>query len=98
MTRIVLEESKIENTEKIERKLRVLTVKNRSYRKRSDCGGEKDARKIITKTVKEIEGFKAEIKRIKKSKKDIIKYKTSNLLYHLIYDDNNNNNNNNNLF
>ena len=66
MTRIVLEESKIENTEKIERKLRVLTVKNRSYRKRSDCGGEKDARKMITKTIKEIEDFKTEIKRIKK--------------------------------
>ena len=97
MTRKALEESKIENTEKVERKLRVLTVKNRSYRKRSDCGGEKDARKMITKTIKEIEDFKTEIKRIKKSKKEIIKYKTSYLLYDLIYD-NNNNNNNNNLF
>ena len=35
MTRKALEESKIENTEEVERKLRVLTVKNRSYRKRS---------------------------------------------------------------
>ena len=39
---------------------------------------------MTRKTMKEIEGFKTEIKRIKKkSKKEIIKNKTSNLLYDL---------------
>ena len=69
MTRKALEEFKTENTEEVERKLRVLTVKIRSYRKWSDDEGEKDARKMTRKTMKEIEGFKTEIKRIKKNQK-----------------------------
>ena len=86
MTRKALEKFKIEKTEELERKLRFLTVINRSFRKLSDYEEEKDVRKITRKTMKEIEDFKVEIKRIKKSKNEIIKHKTSKLLYDLKFE------------
>ena len=70
MTRRVLEEFKIEKTEELERKLRFLTVKNRSFKKLSDYEEEKEARKMTSKTMQEIEAFKLEIKRIKNQKRD----------------------------
>ena len=41
----------------------------------------KEARKITRKCMKEIEDFKTEAKRIKKVYKEIVRYKTSKLLW-----------------
>ena len=41
----------------------------------------KEARKITRKCMKEIEDFKTEAKRIKKIYKEIVRYKTSKLLW-----------------
>ena len=65
MTRKELEELKIEKAEELEGKLRFLTVTNKSFRKLVDYDEEK-TRKITRKTMKEIEDFKTEIKKIKK--------------------------------
>ena len=49
-----LEELEIEKTEELERKLRFLTVTNKSFRKLVDHEKEKEERKITTKSMKEI--------------------------------------------
>ena len=66
MTRKAMEEFKIQKIEELERKMRSVTLINRSFRKLSDYEEEKDARKITRKSMEEMEDFKTEIKRIKK--------------------------------
>ena len=69
MGRKTLEEFTIEKTEELERKLKILTVKNGSFKKVSDYEEEQEARKITRKSMKEKEDFKTEIKRIKSLKR-----------------------------
>ena len=66
MTRKAMEEFKIQKIEELERKMRSVTLINRSFRKLSDYEEEKDARKITRKSMEEMEDFKTEIKRIEK--------------------------------
>lgn len=66
MTRKAMEEFKIQKIEELERKMRSVILINRSFRKLSDYEEEKDARKITKKSMKEMEDFKTEIKRIEK--------------------------------
>ena len=61
MTRKALVEFKIRKREELERKLRFLTVTNKSFKKLVGYEEEKEARKITRKTMKEIEDFKTEI-------------------------------------
>ena len=61
MTRKALVELKIRKREELERKLRFLTVTNKSFKKLVGYEEEKEARKITRKTMKEIEDFKTEI-------------------------------------
>ena len=56
MARKALKE--LEKTEELERKLRFLTITNKSLRKLVDYEEEKEARKITRKTMKEIETLK----------------------------------------
>ena len=62
MTRKAMEEFKIQKIEELERKMRSVTLINRSFRKLSDYEEEKDARKITRKSMDEMEDFKTEIK------------------------------------
>ena len=62
MTRNAMEEFKIQKIEELERKMRSVTLINRSFRKLSDYEEEKDARKITRKSMEEMEDFKTEIK------------------------------------
>ena len=66
MRRKAMEEFKIQKIEELERKMRSVTLINRSFRKLSDYEEEKDARKITRKSMEEMEDFKTEIKRIEK--------------------------------
>ena len=61
---------KTEKAEDLQNDLWFLTVKNRFFRKLSDYDEENEARKIIKKNMKNIEEFKTDAKRIKKSKRD----------------------------
>ena len=61
---------KTEKAEDLQNDLWFLTVKNRFFRKLSDYDEENEARKIIKKNMKNIEEFKIDAKRIKKSKRD----------------------------
>ena len=62
MTRKAMEEFKIQKIEELERKMRSVTLINRSFRKLSDYEEEKDARKITRKSMEEMGDFKTEIK------------------------------------
>ena len=46
-----------EKTEELERKLRFLTLINRSFKKLSDYDEEKEARKIRRKSMKDVKDF-----------------------------------------
>ena len=74
-----LEEFKTEK-KNLENKLKLLKVANRSLKVISDFEEEQEAKKLARKYTKGIEEFNTELKKIRKTKEDIIRHETTRLL------------------
>ena len=74
-----LEEFKTEK-KNLENKLKLLKVANRSFKVISDFEEEQEAKKLARKYTKGIEEFNTELKKIRKTKEDIIRHETTRLL------------------
>ena len=83
MIRKVLEEFWAEKTEELERELRFLTIKNRSFRNLSDYEEEKEIKKATRKAMQEIDKFETKIKNIRELIIDTIEHDYNKLINNL---------------
>ena len=83
MIRKVLEEFWAEKTEELERELRFLTIKNRSFRNLSDYKEEKEIKKATRKAMQEIDKFETKIKNIRELIIDTIEHDYNKLINNL---------------